>query len=156
MSHVVNMGIVVQSLEALKKACEVLGTLEFVQDQTNFKWYGQWMNDYSGQDAAYRQGVDPKEYGKCLHAIRVKGKEGAYEIGVVKNRNGEGFLLVWDNWMGGYGLVEKVGQQGEILFREYTKQQTLLTAEQEMGITQYEEEKQPDGSTVLYLYDYNS
>jgi hypothetical protein len=67
------------------------------------------MNDYSGADAAYRNGISTKDYGKCEHAIRVKGDTRAYEIGLVRRTDGKpGWNLVWDNYRNGFGLCDKV------------------------------------------------
>ena len=107
MSHVASVQVEFKDLECLKKAAEECG-LEFMEGQTNFKWYGRFMNDYHGSDAAVTQGFDPKEFGKCLHALRVKGNDQAYEIGVVKNPNGDGYRLLFDYWNGGFGLMELV------------------------------------------------
>jgi hypothetical protein len=64
--------------------------------------------------------------GHCEHAIRIPGDYrckgvrlgrdleyvgyAAYEIGVVKRRDGRpGYLLLWDHWAGGCGLMDFVG-----------------------------------------------
>lgn len=75
MSHVSTIETVIQDLDALEQACKALGTVELVRGQTTWKWFGQFVNDYHGADAAYKHGIEPKDYGKCLHAIRVKGNE---------------------------------------------------------------------------------
>jgi hypothetical protein len=108
MSHVTTIDLHITDLDSLAKACERLG-LELVTGQKTFKWYGQWVGDYRGQDAAFNQGIDTKDYGKCEHAIRVKGNKQAYEIGLVKRTDGKaGYRLVWDHYAGGFGLCEKV------------------------------------------------
>jgi hypothetical protein len=107
-SHVAAIKFCITDLEALKVACEKRG-LEFVEGQKTFKWFGQWVDDYNATDAAYRQGFDPKNYGKCEHAIRIPGDPNAYEIGVVKNPDGVGYSLMLDFWDGGKGMVAKAG-----------------------------------------------
>lgn len=118
MSHVATVNLQIKDLVALKEACGKLG-LEFRQGQETFKWYGRWVNDYSAEDAAYRNGISTEDYGKCLHAIGVKGDENAYEVGVVKNPNGAGYTLVYDNWSGGKGLEAKIGQGCTALKQQY-------------------------------------
>ena len=103
MSHVTLIDLFITDLDSLEKACERLG-LELVRWQKTFKWYGRFMGD-----SAVPAGMKPQDYGKCEHAVKVKGKSGAYEIGLIKRIDGKaGYQLVWDNWNGGYGLCEKV------------------------------------------------
>ncbi len=108
MSHVAKVELEIKDLESLAKACSALG-LEFVANQESFKWYGRWVNDYSAADAAYRNGIDVKDYGKCQHAIRVAGNARAYEVGVVRAADGK-WSLVYDNWQGGSGLEAVAGK----------------------------------------------
>jgi hypothetical protein len=100
MSHVAMVSIEIKDLDALKVAAEECG-LEFRENQKTYKWYGKWMNDYSGDDAAYKAGLDPKDYGKCAHAIGVPNNNRAYEIGVIDKGEGK-YGLVWDFWQGGH------------------------------------------------------
>ena len=109
MSHVARVELVISNLSDLDEACKHIGTIELVRNQSTFKWYGTWMQDYAAPDAAYQNGIKPEDYGKCLHAIRVKGDANAYEIGVVKNPNGAGYVLVYDNFAGGKGMSKHVG-----------------------------------------------
>ena len=96
MSHVVGIELRVRSLDALERAINEFPELEFRRGQQAFKWYGMWMNDYDKQDAAYKLGIKPEDYGKCHHAIRMRGNRDAYEIGVVQRADGDGFILVFD------------------------------------------------------------
>lgn len=108
MSHVATVETVIYHLDLLSQAVEELG-LKFNWGQTNHKWYGRWMNDYAADDAAYRQGIDPSQYGKCDHAISMPGNTSAYEIGVVKNPKGDGHVLLFDFYNNGYGMGSVVG-----------------------------------------------
>jgi hypothetical protein len=153
MSHVAALSMQVKSLSALKKAALACG-LELVEGQTTYRWYGRWVQDYHGENAAYKLGIDPKNYGKCDHAIRIPGNAKAYEIGVVKSPNGEGYELVWDFWQGGYGLEAKIGSDGEKLRKEYVKAVTQETAINEMNCSDVQIEEQKDGSVVMYCYEY--
>jgi hypothetical protein len=98
MSHITSIKVVINDLNALATAAEECGC-ELVVDQTTFRWYG------SGVD--YR--IKAEDRANCLHAIRVKNNSTAYEIGVMKNPNGQGFTLAYDSFCGGYGLEEIVG-----------------------------------------------
>ena len=116
MSHVSKVAIEITDLTALAKAAVALGG-ELVLGQKTFKWFGKWMNDYAADDAAYKQGIKPEDYGKCEHAIRVPGA--GYEIGVMKNPQGPGFVLVYDNWQRGQGLEKVVGKNCGKLVQQY-------------------------------------
>lgn len=133
MSHVVSVNLEIKDLTSLAKACERLG-LELKLNQKSFKWYGRFMNDYSGADAAYRNGVSAADYGKCTHAIGIKGSLAAYEIGVLPGEKAGTFKLVWDNWQGGYGLVEKIGKDGGLLKQSYG----VETAKKHIGALKYQ------------------
>ena len=106
MSHVANVEVEVQDLDVLKRACDTLG-LEFREGQKTWKWYGKFMNDYHGKDAAITQGFDPKQFGKGEHAIRVPGSD--YEIGVIKNKTGNGYHLMFDFYGSGRNIVKQLG-----------------------------------------------
>ena len=112
------MEIVFKDLDSLKKAVADCG-LEFREGQKTYRWYGRWMNDFGGENAAYRNGIKPEDYGKCEHAIGVPKSAQAYEIGVVKNPNGPGYVLVVDFWNGGYGLEALAGKDCTKLAQAY-------------------------------------
>lgn len=118
MSHISTVDIEINDLQALRESCKLLG-LELVEGQKTYRWYGRFMNDYHGDDAAYKHGIDPKNYGKCEHAIRIPGNKKAYEIGVARKADGR-LTLVWDFFCGGYGMEEKVGKNASLLRREYS------------------------------------
>ena len=120
MSHVATVEIQIKDLEALKTACKSIGLI-FKENQKSYKWYGSWQNDYSASNAAYKAGIDPKDYGKCAHAIGIPGNSQAYEIGVVK-RPGGTFKLVWDFWNGGFGLEKVAGKDCSKLVQSYASE----------------------------------
>lgn len=120
MSHVVDCDIVIKDLDAFKEACKEIG-LEFRENQKTWKWFGRWMNDYDAEDAAYKAGVKPEDYGKCVHACAVPGDRNAYELGLVKNPKGEGFCMVFDFWgEEGAKLKKVIGEAGAKLKTEYS------------------------------------
>jgi hypothetical protein len=110
MSHVATCSVEIRDLEAFAKACEMLG-MEFKEGQKTYEWYGQWVNDYHGADAAYNQGMKTADYGKCEHAVKVPGCK--YEIGLVKNPTGTGFRLIWDFYGHGQRITQAIGKAGE-------------------------------------------
>jgi hypothetical protein len=151
MSHVavVKMNRI-RSLDSLKAACARIG-LVFQEGQQTYKWFGKWMNDYDGENAAYRAAkMDPKLYGKCDHAISVKGKKDAYEIGVVKAKDGDGYELVWDDWNGGYGLIAAAGTNCAKLADAYGLEEARAEL-YEMGAVEIKEEV-VEGQVELVAY----
>lgn len=127
MSHVATVAdVTIKSIPAIQKACKELG-LEFREGQKKFKWFGRWVNDYSAQDAAYKNGIKPEDYGNCEHAIGVLGNKTAYEIGLMKHADG-GWKMVYDNYNGGYGLEKLAGKKCSRLVDEYSKEVMLEQA----------------------------
>jgi len=118
MSHVADMGLEIHSLDALKEACKLLG-LEFCENQTTFRWYGQHVGDWP-----LPAGFKKQDMGKCLHVIKIPNNSQAYQVGVAKNPLGPGYSLLWDFWAGGYGLQEKIGANGILLKQAYTMART--------------------------------
>lgn len=112
MSHVAAIELQILDLDALEQACGELG-LELRREQKTFKWYGRWVNDYNEQDAAYlKLGMKPEDYGKCDHAIAVKGNAGAYEAGLIKVPGKPGWSVIFDFFGGsGQALANCLGGQ---------------------------------------------
>lgn len=115
MSHVSTIEVEVKDLAALRDAAERCGC-EFVEGQKTYRWYGRHVGDYP-----LPQGFAASDLGHCEHAIRVKGGNAqAYEVGVVKRRDGKpGYTLLWDFWAGGHGLQKAIGNNGQELTQNY-------------------------------------
>lgn len=119
MSHVFGGTVVINDIEALVEAIAKFPRLKFKRDQKTYRWYGAWMNDYSANDAAYKNGIDPKDYGKSEHAIEVNGS--SYDVGVVKRKDGKGYTLVWDFYGTGGNINHTIGASAEKLMKEYNR-----------------------------------
>lgn len=107
MSHLTTLTLKVLSLQALAEACEVLG-LEFVEGVKTFKCFARPV----GSGHVFAEGFGYADWGKCdVGVIRVKGAaSNTYEIGVSRCRDGSpGYVLLYDYWQNGYGLIPKVG-----------------------------------------------
>lgn len=145
MSHVTNVGVEIKDLECLKRACEKLG-LEFVEGQKTYRWYGRHVGDYP-----LPAGFSKEDLGHCEHAIRVPGKPGAYEVGVMKRRDGkEGYTLQYDFWGGGYGLQDAIGINANRLLSRYSAEVGMQVAMAE-GWTLLGENVDENGNVeVLY------
>lgn len=114
MSHVATIDIHIKDIGCLKKACERLG-LVFRENQGTYKWFGRHVGDYP-----LPEGFSKEDLGKCEHAIGIKGNENAYEVGVVRRRDGKpGYQLTWDFWAGGHGLEKAVGENCNRLKQAY-------------------------------------
>jgi hypothetical protein len=148
MSHVVAIKTELRDLEAVKAACQRLG-FKFLEGQTTFKWYGRWFNDYNAEDAAFRRGIEPEDYGKCHHAISVPNTSMGYEAGLV--RQGDYYVLSMDFFDS--GLTEQMGGKdcGKFL-QAYAVEKTKLEARRQ-GMT-FSETALADGSVELTLTEY--
>jgi hypothetical protein len=115
MSHVAEMQLEVMDLDSLDQACVILG-IELVRGQEKYKWWGHSVGDYP-----IPAGFKASDLGKCAHAIRIPDNKNAYEIGVCPKKDGKpGYALLWDFYGGGYGMQEKVGNNGILLKQAYT------------------------------------
>jgi hypothetical protein len=104
----------IKDLPALKQACKRLG-LEFREGQKTYKWWGRSVGVFP-----LPQGYEAKDLGKCEHALHVVGNDGAYEVGVVRRRDGKpGYALMWDFYAGGRGLEAVVGKDCQRLRQLY-------------------------------------
>lgn len=113
MSHVAEIAIEINDLECLKRAAKNLG-MELVEAST-YRWYGRSVGDYP-----LPKGFSKGDLGKCDYAIKIPGNSQAYEIGVVKRKDGKpGYQLIWDFWQGGFGLTKVVGETGGKIKQEY-------------------------------------
>ena len=117
MSHVVDMQCEVKDLDCLAKAAKRIG-LELVKDQKHYKWYGESVGDYP-----LPAGFTEADLGNCDHALRIPGDHDAYEIGVVKRKDGRpGFTLIWDFFAQEKTLIPRVGQDGGLLKQAYARE----------------------------------
>jgi len=132
-SHVAIVELCIDDLSDLKRACCELG-LEFMEDKKTFKWYGKVIGNYKQSNSVCINGIwsknrDTKDYGRCEHAIGIKGSDVSYELGVVKSSDGIGYKLVYDNWRGGKGLEDVIGINAIKLSREYSAQRVTSVAQ---------------------------
>jgi hypothetical protein len=119
MSHLDSgLGIITEDgLDCLRAVVAKDPKLEWCEGATTYQWYGKWMQDYSGERAALNRGIDPSQYGKCSHKIKLKGCH--YEIGVTKRNDGLGYSLVWDKWASGHKISAHLGADAEKLMIPY-------------------------------------
>jgi hypothetical protein len=131
LSHVATIDVHVTSLEALKRACNHLG-LQLRLGQKTYTWFGRWINDYGQNDAAYKHGIKPEDYGKCEHAITNPRDPSGYEIGLHKNPNGPGWIPVVDFWGASTNpshIANLAGHKCERLVQEYSTQLAMMNAQ---------------------------
>lgn len=144
MSHVRTSPVCIQpdpfAIACLKAAVGKIKGLHWKENQKTFKWYGSWVNDYDQADAAYKLGIDTKDYGKCEHAISVDGS--GYEIGLMKRKDGKGYSIVWDFFGTGRHIEEVIGKGAEKLLVAFDKEYVTRFANMEnMNLTWNEETK---------------
>lgn len=140
MSHIAEVEVQILDLDCLDAACKRLGNVELVRNQQSYKWWG-----YSVDEPP--EGFTKEDLGKCDHAIRVKGNADAYEVGIVRSRQGAGYVLHWDFFAGGYGLQDAVGDNCKKLKQAYAIEVAKKAARRQ-GLT-VREQKQKDGSVRL-------
>lgn len=159
MSHIAQIDLEIRDLEALKLACNRLG-LEFREGQQKYRWWGQSQGDYP-----LPAGYAVEDLGKCIHAIGIPNDTqthkcysaiasanvpGAYEIGIVRRKDGKpGYSLLWDFYCGGYGLEDKVGANCSRLKQAYATEVAKKKALQQGFRVQ--ERKLSNGSVQLVL-----
>lgn len=122
MSHVVCSKAIITDLDVLEAVlAKHFPKLKLQRNQTTHRWFGKWVKDYHGSDAAYKNGINPYTFGTCEHAITCEGSD--YDIGLVKVEGKEGWTLVWDFWgPNGRKLNNAIGTAGETLMVAYGKE----------------------------------
>lgn len=142
MSHVEQLDVHVKDLDALAQAAKELGG-ELVRGQDRYKWFGTSVGDYP-----LPKGFTKEDLGKSDHVIRIPGNSKAYEVGVVRRRDGKpGYSLLWDFWNGGFGLRDLIGEGGNKLKQEYSVQVAMKQARRDgYRVTRV---KRPDGKVRL-------
>lgn len=149
MSHVVRMQVKIYDLTALRQAAAECG-LEFLEGQRTYRWFGEFVGDYSGSDAANRHGMRPEDYGRnAAHVLSLPGKHQAYQVGVIAEPDGS-YTLAWDTWKGGYGLSQQIGQDGAKLQQAYGKH-AAINAVTAAGHTLLEQRQLADGRVQLVV-----
>lgn len=142
MSHVDTMKMAVLDLDCLVEAAESIGLEK--RDKRTYQWYGSHVGDYP-----VPAGMTKEDLGKCDFALGVPGSPDAYEVGVVRRRDGPGYQLLWDFWAKGKGLQDVVGAEGNRLKQAYS----LAVQEKEARRLGYRVSRGLDqeGSVVLTL-----
>jgi hypothetical protein len=146
MSHVVSIKTEFRDLEAVKRACKELG-LTFKENQTTIRWYGRWVNDYNAEDAAFKLGIKPEQYGICDHAIECPGSN--YDVGLLKNPATGGYKLYFDFYStNGAAIQAAIGKNGEKLLQYYAAAKLVM----ESKLKGYMVQRKQVGSNIeLYL-----
>lgn len=123
MSHVVSIKTELTDLAAVQAACAELG-LVFHENKNRIRWFGKWMNDYSGADAAYKLGIKPEQYGTADHVIEVPGCR--YDIGLLKNPETGGYKLYFDYFGEGQKIQAALGNNGQKLLQYYAAHKATI------------------------------
>lgn len=122
MSHIVEVDVHIKDLDALVRATTKLG-MEMVKQDT-YKWFGRHVGDYP-----MPKGFTKKEMGRCEYALKIKGNPKAYEVGVVRRKDGKpGYALLWDFWSGGFGLQAAIGDGAGKLVQRYAAEVAIKNA----------------------------
>jgi len=104
-SHVADVDIKIRDLDCFAKAVVALGG-EYLPNETEIRWYGRFLNDWSSDRAAVNR-IDPKRFGKTDAGIaRFPGC--TYDVGLLKNEDGS-YTPYYDTYSGGHGLTKVLG-----------------------------------------------
>ncbi len=141
MSHVAIVDLEIDDLSSLKEAAKAMG-LEFT-DKKTYRWWGHSVGDYP-----LPEGFTEADLGKCDYALSIPGNGRAYEVGVVKRRDGKpGYQLLWDFYAGGYGLEKAIGKDGGLLKQSYA----VMRAKKEMLRKGYRATTTKDAKGNMFL-----
>jgi hypothetical protein len=143
-SHVTDLKLRIKDLLSLKRSAPALG-MELVEKK-QFKWYGTHVGDYP-----LPQGFKKEDMGHCEYVLRIKDNAHAYEVGVCKARDGKGgYVLLYDFWAQGQGLMNVIGKSGEKLKQSYAvelaKRQMQTFQKDGFRMQQF---KQKDGTILV-------
>lgn len=139
MSHIATVECEIKDLDALERACVRLG-LELRRNQKTYRWFG-----VSVGDEPLPEGLTAADLGHCEHAIGIPGdheqdeSRRPYEVGVCRRPVGPngvrpaGYVLHFDGWLGGFGLVNRIGEQCHTLKQNYQ----LEVAKRQMQLKGY-------------------
>ena len=144
MSHISTGKVLITDLSSLAKVCQTLG-LELRRDQKTYR-------TYAGRTSS------------CEHAIVHGTAKDAYQIGLLPARfdkksqsvvacrpdeKKDGWMLGYDAWAGGKGMMDVVGKNCDVLMQSYGVAAARAKASQlGWGV---QEVKQQDGSVRLVL-----
>jgi hypothetical protein len=131
MSHVATVATEIRDLDCLSHAAQVCG-LELVRGQRTFKHY---------------QDSQPNE---CEHVLRIPDDETAYEIGLVKDENGN-YRLLMDDYGNGLRIVRRLGKNHSKLKQAYVKHKVIKTL-QKQGFQLTKEVNLESGTVSLTLH----
>ena len=150
MSHVVDGQCNVETLEEAREGIREFPNCELVEGQRTFKWFDRWVNDYHDPElAAAVRGFDPKEFGKCEHAIRLTDDSHAYEIGLVKRPDGQpGYSLLYDSYSERGRALEKRFGKGLSILKERLLQNTGIKELKKQGF-KFTTSRRADGALVI-------
>lgn len=153
MSHVATVELDIKDLAALKTACAELG-LELMEGQRTYQCWGTGKT--LDRLEAYQRhagklmpdGFKLEEMGQCEHAIRLKGQQGQYEIGLAARRDGRtGYQLLCDI-SGAYGIVKKIGKDFAKLRQGYAVEVAVRAAKR-AGFRVVKKTVRTDGSIAI-------
>lgn len=134
MSHLVASLIKLTDLDILRKAVRGFGGLTWNEGAKEFRSYGD-------------TGKHRSELGTCEHSITVD--KAHYQIGVIKNKDGDGWTLAFDN--DDITIVSEVGGQSEKLAAAYGEVYVRDFAERNGFMV--DESKDSEGNMVLTMTD---
>lgn len=135
MSHITKIALKIRDIDALAEAATLCG-LELRRDQKTHIWYGRTYGNANTD-------------GTCEHALRLKDhRQGDYEIGVVKAKDGDGFELALDTFCQGRLLSAIGGHAGDKLRQEYAAAVATRRAKAKLAVKGFTVKREQVGASI--------
>lgn len=144
MSHLSDIGLSVQDLNAMQEAASLCG-MELVRGQEEYHWYGTFVGD-----SPMPEGMTLEQLGKCKHALRLKDEE-MRKLGYVDTRTDKVIrtaeeLADFNDYLVSQSKPPIIRQQGTLSRAEYVKR-LHRAMPYEVGLVEMDGELKP-------FYDY--
>lgn len=145
MSHISKIEIVIVDLDAFEAACRELG-VELRRNQKTFKSFAGAKHPC---EMAVVDAANQEAYELGLVRARYDNNQASRTFGqVVQDPNGSAYMALTDNWDGGKGLNEKIGENAGLLMQRYGLNAARRQAAQQ-GMSVVREERLPNGSVRM-------
>lgn len=112
MSFIAPVDVEVKSISALEKTCEYLGLK--MEARPHYR-----RHEMAGRAGigTLPEGITTAMLDQCSYVLSVPNNGYTYEVGVIKHPTEDRYVMIYDNYMGGFGLEEMIGE-GAVKLRQ--------------------------------------